>query len=238
MRIKITCPLLVAALAAPVITGCSTVKVTESKAFTSAPASCPATIYVADFDAGVITNQFSSAGATNRLTVIGESLEYGSPGSVWPAQFQAELTDLMAKHIVKDLTKSGYQAVRNSPETPLPSDGWLIRGSFSSVQKGNLPLRAFIGLGAGREDVQVACVIDRLGETNSEPLYEIHMDSSTRNLPGAIFTPMPALLAGRYALDWNDVEKDVKKTATQIANQIDQEIQGQQPKVGSNLAGR
>jgi hypothetical protein len=141
----------------------------------------------------------------------------------------------MARYIVKNLTNAGYPAVRISPETPLPSEGWLVRGSFTSLERGNLPLRAMIGLGAGREDVQVACVIDRLGETTAEPLYEIHTDARTRRLPGAIFTPMPVVMAGRFALDWNDVEKDVKKTAAQIATQIDQQVQGQRPNADTSL---
>jgi len=238
MKQKIVRKLLLAALAAPILTGCSTVKVTESKTFTPTLAPLPATIYVADFEAGVITNEVPSAATTNRLSVVGDSLVYGSPGSVWPAQLQAKLADLMARYIVKNLTNAGYQAVRISPETPLPSEGWLVRGSFTGFESGNLPLRAMIGLGAGREDVQVACVIDRLCETTTEPLYEIHTDARTRKLPGSVFTPDPVAMVGRFALDWNDVEKDVKKTAAQIATQIGQQIRGQQPKAGTSLARR
>ena len=48
MKPSVISPLLLAALAAPLVTGCSTLSVTESKSNTTVPAPRPATIYVAN----------------------------------------------------------------------------------------------------------------------------------------------------------------------------------------------
>jgi hypothetical protein len=114
--------LLLAILSAPIITGCSTVNVTESKSFTSAPAPRPAMIYVADFEASAITNEMTSSASTN------------APGAVCPEKLCAKLADLMAESLVKDLNKAGYEAVRIGPETPPASEGWLVRGSFTAAE--------------------------------------------------------------------------------------------------------
>lgn len=212
--------LLLAALAAPIITGCSTVKVTESKTFTSAPAPRPATIYIANFDSGPITNEITSVAGTSAMV------------QGCPDELHAKLADLMAESLVQGLTKAGYQAVRISPGTPPSCEGWLVQGSFTSVEKGKLALRALVGLGAGREDVQVVCVVDCLSETKPEPLYEVHTEARSGKLPGAVIGPpmlAPVRVVIRFVSCKKDLEEDVKKTAAQIATQIGQQLQGQRP---------
>ena len=207
--------LLLAVLAAPNITGCGTVKVTESKTFASASAPLPATIYVTNFDleAFAIQGKGSSEGSPN------------TPAVARTNNLGAKLADLMAESIMTNLCKAGYRAIRISPETPLSSDGWLLRGSFTSIQKGNLPLRALIGLGAGKTDVQVVCAVDRLSTAPPELMYEIRTDAASGKMPGAMLTPMPGLPVVYFILNRRDLEKNVKKTAAQIAAQIGQQLQ-------------
>jgi hypothetical protein len=192
-----------ATVVAALIGGCYTAKVTESEILTPRPAR-PSTIYVANF-------QCSSA-STNAFQKISDKQ-------------LAELQEALADSLVTDLNKQGYRSVRLSPHAPSPSDGWLVRGRFAKIDKGNPSARALFGFGAGKENVRVICSVDRLSKAQQEPLYELQTEAGTRNLPGSLLTPVPMLIAVRFAKEEDSLEKDVEKTASEIAAQIRQQLQ-------------
>lgn len=201
--------LLVASVAAALILGCNTARITDTKGLTRGPRPRPFTIYVANFD--------FDPKATSLLST--------NPASKISDKQMAEFQEIMSLSLVDYLKKAGSQATRLDAEAPLPRSGWLVRGRFTSMDKGNVSMRALLGFGAGKENVRVVCTVERLSEGESEPLYEFHVEAGTRNFPGTIFMPLPTLIAARYASEEDSLEKDVEKTAVEIAARIQQQFQ-------------
>ena len=108
----------------------------------------------------------------------------------------------------------------------MPSDGWLVRGVFTEVQKGNRLRRSTIRSGLGKKELQVVTCIDKLSGGPLEPLYEIQTDAMSGNAPdaGDLIVVNPAAPVVRRALTGNDLTKSVKRTAKEIAAQMDQQV--------------
>ncbi len=126
------------------------------------------------------------------------------------------------------MTKSGFSAQRLQPGLPAPAEGWLLRGVFVQVQEGNRMRRAMIGLGQGETDLQVVAAIHNLSEGAPKPLYELATDASSGSQVGAAPTLVlgPWGAAARFAMAGQDLEKNVKQTAAQIAARVANYVQG------------
>ena len=72
-----------------------------------------------------------------------------------PEERARQLVALMSKSLL-DLSNAGFQAVRQPPGAPIPTQGWLLRGSFSLVQEGNRLQRSIIGMGMGETDRRIS----------------------------------------------------------------------------------
>ena len=218
---------IVAILGACLMAGCGTAKVTGARDFTAAPAGKPTVVYVADFDLlaqdikhepGILQQRSDSPGPVRRLLP-------GAPKN--PATRARELVDLMSSSLREDLNQAGFSAVRLRPGDSLPADGWFIRGVFTDVQEGNRLRRSLIGFGKGQTDLQVVTGIDNLAQGSPKPLYEIDTDASSSKAPGAAPTIMlgPYGAAARYVMAGQDLERNVKQTASKITAEIVQRVQ-------------
>ncbi len=205
--------------AVSVLTACQSAKVTGQRELAPAAGGKPAIIYVADFELGAENIQHQEgllSGLPGPAGRVGGRLEGASDD---PAARARKLVDVMASSLVKDLTKAGFAAVRLVPGSPLPAEGWLVRGIFAQVQEGNRLSRAMIGLGAGQTDLQVVAGIDNLSQGAPKPLYELDTAASSGKGPGAAPTLIlgPYGAAVRFVTAGKDLEKNVKQTAKQIA---------------------
>ena len=95
MTPKTISQLLLAAIVAPVIAVCSTVKVTESKTFATSPVNRPAMIYVGKFDwePNDLASQSAQTTSTKNLAPV-------------PASKSAKLQVLMAASIAAERNKA------------------------------------------------------------------------------------------------------------------------------------
>jgi hypothetical protein len=199
--------------------GCSTARVTASSAVETV-ATRPAVVYVADFDieASEVKSEPGLAGA-RPLGILPSGplarLRHGDP--------QAEarhLVGLMADTLVADLAKAGLEARRVPPGVSLPSEGWGVRGAFLQVDQGNRLRRAVIGLGAGETRLEVAVAIDALSTAAPAPLYTLDTSAESRKLPGAAVKLNPYVAAARFVLAGNDLDRNIKDTAGEIAKRV------------------
>jgi hypothetical protein len=217
-------------LALGLFTGCQLNKkatVTSQRDYASPATKPPTVICVADFElpAGVIQNEEGVlSGRRGRVGQVADRL-YGKSSD--PETRARQLVALMSKSLLKDLSKAGFQAVRQPPEAPLPTQGWLLRGSFSLVEEGNRLQRSIIGMGVGETDIKVLSCVNDLSQGPPKPLWEIATDANSGNKVGGgatlAFGPYGAAVA--FVRAGQDVEKNVKQTATQIASQVVQHIQ-------------
>ncbi len=209
-------------LAACLLTGCKTAKVTSERDLAPAVGAKPAVIYVADFDLGAQTIQDEDGILSSRPGPLGRVGQRLSGASQNPEARARKLVDLMADSLVKDLTKAGFIATRLVPGAPLPAEGWLLRGVFTEVQEGNRLRRAMIGFATGQTDLQVITGIDDLSQGAPKPLYQLETEASSGKLPGAAPTLVlgPYGAAARFVMAGKDLEKNVGQTAAQIAAQV------------------
>jgi hypothetical protein len=185
MKRRLMSRLLLAVLAAPILAGCSTAKVTGKTSFPTEPITRPAMIYVADFElqAARIQEESGLLPKPDLPDPIRRILPHQTDD---PNEMAVNLVNLMSDSIVMDLAKAGYSATKLAPGQQMPSDGWLVRGVFTGVQEGNKLRRVVIGFGAGKTDLQVVTSVDRLGAGSPlKPLYEVQTDATSGNAPGS-----------------------------------------------------
>ena len=141
-----------------------------------------------------------------------------------PADQAREVQDLMAETIVADLRKKGISARRLSPEEPLPSVGWLVRGGFVEVEEGNRLRRAAVGFGSGAAGVSLHVVAEDLSAPEGLPRVGFDAASEPGKTPGAVVMMNPYAAAAKFALDRDDLEKATEKAAAAIASAVEEAI--------------
>jgi Domain of unknown function (DUF4410) len=216
-----------AALGACLMTGCSSARVTGTQNLSAAPAGKPAVVYVANFElqaenvkktSSVLTPLGRSGPVRNFL--LGQSDD--------PQALADKLVNLMADSIVEELAKAGVTAIRLEPGASLPPTGWLVRGVFTEVQQGNRLRRAVVGLGFGGTDLQVETITDSLSNGAPRPFYQIDTSASSGKAPGAAATIVlsPLSVPVHFVLTRGDLDKNVKKTAAKIADEVSRRVEG------------
>jgi hypothetical protein len=228
-----TIPTLVYCLALTILCGlgCNTAKVTSDVEIAPPASAEPVAVYVADFELGVQGIKHEDGVLSNRQGPVGRIGGRLSGGSSDPAARARQLVDLMANSLVKELSKAGFSARRLPPDAALASRGWLLRGLFTEVQEGNRLRRAMIGWGEGQTDLQVVTTVHDLSQGLPKPLYEIATDASSGTTPGAAPTLVlgPYGAAARFVLAGQDLEKNVRQTAAQIAERLAKRTQQEKP---------
>ncbi|MFO1512834.1 MAG: DUF4410 domain-containing protein [Verrucomicrobiota bacterium] len=188
-------------------------------------------VYVADFEidaANVKTDKAAPPAPPKAPGLLGKVLPPPPGAKKDPQDLARELVELMSTSIVKDLNQAGLTARRVATGDPLPTAGWLVRGVFTNVNQGNQLERAMVGFGKGKTDVQVLVDIAVLAQgTATNQLTEVKIAASSGKTPGS--APMierhPAAVAARFVMAGNDLSKNVKQTASSIAEEVVQRCQ-------------
>ena len=209
------------------LAGCKSAKITGEHSFTSSPAGKPTVIYVTDFELGAQGIKHEEGLLSGRRPV-GPVRSLLSGESKDPEARARQLVELMASSLQKDLTKAGFSALRLPPGEALPAEGWVIRGVFTEVQEGNRLQRVLIGFGRGATDLQVVTSVDDLSQGPPKPLYQVDTDATSGKMPGAAPTIVlgPYGAAARFVISKKDLDKNVKQTASQIADYIAKRVRG------------
>jgi hypothetical protein len=197
------------------LAGCSSAKVVSSEDVAKAPASRPAVVYVADFEEAPGSVQSEGLGSLRPIHSLFEQSKAKS------------LVDLMSNSIIQDLGKKGISAHRVPANSPIPAQGWLVRGVFTKIDEGSRARRAVLGFGSGEDDVEVTASIDDLAAgAPLEPLYMSHTEATSGRMPGAIITRNPYAAAAKFVLAGQDLERSTRETAGKIAEQIATHLNG------------
>lgn len=205
--------------------GCGTAKVSSRQSTAAAPTARPTTIYVVDFDLDV-ANVKSEKGFLPAMPKLpgplGDKLPPPPGAAKDPQKVAREVVDTMSTSLVQKLTAAGFTARRLTSTNSLPNYGWLVRGVFTDVNQGNQLQRAVIGFGLGKTDLQVNIQFDDLTQGPPKPFYELHTTADSGHAPGAGPTIVlgPAGVAARYVIAGQDLNRNVKQTAAQIAEEV------------------
>jgi Domain of unknown function (DUF4410) len=181
-------------------------------------------IYVSDFELEARNVKTGKGG------VIGEVrpgiLEHPRKREEHDPEAQAKkLVDLMSKSIVADLQKRGYKAERLESANAKPTSGAWVHGVFTEVDEGNQRRRAIIGLGAGQATMDLYVTLSDLANPE-KPLYDTDKHEDSGKKIGAVITMNPYVAAAKFVMEKNAPEKEVKKTASQIAAEISKQLDG------------
>jgi hypothetical protein len=217
--------LLVLATVIGALAGCGSARVSGERQVGAAPAGPPAVVYVTDFELDA-SNVHSQRGILPPPPLpppppgLGNVLPKLPGAPVEPAVRARQLVELMATTLVKDLVDTGVTVHRLGPRDQPPSNGWLVRGVFTDVQDGHQLRRAMIGFGAGQTALQVLVAVDDLTRGAPKPMYELDTKADSGTLPGAAITLNPYVAAARFVLSGSDLDRNVRQTAKQIAEQV------------------
>ena len=126
----------------------------------------------------------------------------------------------MAESLTQALRTKGMTAERLRDQN-LPREGWLVQGFFTEVDEGNRLKRAGIGFGKGATSMDLQIAISDLAGSDPRAAFAVFgtVQEPTR-IPGALVTMNPYVAAAKFVLQKNASERDIKKTAEQIADQI------------------
>ena len=209
-------------VAAMLLSGCKSAKVTNETNYAGTNISRPEIIYVTDFQLGVENLHKEEGLVTDRprLPVRVRGILSGSSDS--PEARARELVDLMARSLVADLKKAGFPATRLLPGQAMPAKGWIITGVFTDVQEGNRLRRSMIGLGQGATDVQRVAAVQDLSHGPPQPVQEVETKATSDSAPGGAATIAlgPWGAAARFVHAGQDLEMNIRQTASQIAERI------------------
>lgn len=227
---KIHSILLLAAFA-ETLTGCGTAKIAGRNEIGAAPTMKPAIIYVADFEleADTIKSERGLLPMPGKLPgPLGDMLPHPPGAPKDPQTLAHDLVESMTTSIVKGLAKNGVMSRRLTPDSPIPTNGWLVRGVFTEVNQGNQLRRAMIGFGSGKTDLQVLVDFNDLSQGPPRPFYKVSTTADSGKAPGAAPTIIlgPAGAAARFVIAGQDLNRNVKQTAAKIAAEAAQRTTG------------
>jgi hypothetical protein len=203
-----------------VLFGCGSAKISAEHDMGVGPASPPKMVYVMDFElnasdihsgAGLLSSQHEGPLRTALSELRGHEN---------PAARSKELVELMSKSLLKELRKRNLTASRLGASEAMPVDGLLVRGVFVNVEEGNRLRRAVIGFGSGASGLQVVVSVDDLEQGSLKPLYELDTRAGSGKMPGAVITLNPYVAAAKFVFSGRDLDRNIKKTASKIADYI------------------
>jgi len=192
------------------------VKVKTRMDDTSQPVSPPSVIHIQDFELGYDTDQKDTG---DRGGIVGRVLPRMSRRND-PRRAAGQLVELMSESLVKGFTARGIKAARCIPGALLPGDGWLIRGVFTEMDQGNRAVRAVIGFGAGATEMELYVSISDLAINPDAPFMVFGAEKDPGRAPGAILLMNPYVAAAKFVMQKNASEKDVRKTAERIVEEV------------------
>lgn len=93
---------------------------------------------------------------------------------------------------------------------------------FTDVTQGNQLTRAVIGFGTGKTDLQVVVDINDLTQGPPRRFYELNTTADSGKAPGAGPTIVlgPAGVAARFIIAGQDLNRNVKQTASKIVGEV------------------
>ncbi len=194
------------------------VKLTEEAAPAAVPTDRPTVIYVTDFDlaADAVKTKTGILGGDGPVRGVLQ----GRREDRNPSENAQGLVNLLATSLVAEFSKREAKAMRWSGTDPFPKEGWIVRGQFTEVDEGSRVRRAMIGFGSGKAEMQLHVNVADLAKSPNAPFLVFGTAAESGKMPGAIVMLNPYVAAAKFVMSKNASAKDVKKTASKLAEAI------------------
>lgn len=191
------------------------------------PADKGKVIYVRDFVVASGAFKQDKGGVTGKGYIVPPPPGFPTRKRHDSATAEQKLVNLMTKSLLADLRKAGLSVIWLSPTEARPTEGLVISGVFTEMNEGNQMRRALIGFGAGSSKIELIVTVSDASQPD-QSLYDIVTDKSSGKRPGTM-VPLNAYLGAagfvaKFAITKNAPEKMIKKTASQIATELNRQL--------------
>jgi hypothetical protein len=191
------------------------------------PADKDKVIYIQDFEVDPGAFKQDKGGITGKGFLVPPPPGFPTRKLNDSAAEAQKLVKVMSKSLVADLRKAGLSVIWLSPTEARPAEGLVVSGVFTEMDEGNQMRRALIGFGAGASKIElIVTVADASHPEQSR--YDVATGKSSGKKPGTIVPLNPYLGAAgfvaKFAITKNAPERMIKKTASQIASELNKQL--------------
>jgi hypothetical protein len=219
---------LFALIAAGVLTGCASTKVTMDSMY-GGKLTKPNEILVYNF--AVSPDEVTlDSGISGKL----QSMTSSTPRTDEERAVGRKCADALSNHLVTEIQKLGFTVNRAYSNTQTNSNTLSIKGAFLSINEGNQAERVVIGLGMGRTDVRTLVQAYDINDGKTILATEFGVNARSGSSPGMAETMGVGALTGHLVTSAvvstgvqvgteafsANVEADADRTAKAIANQL------------------
>lgn len=183
---------------------------------TAAPATTPGAamkpkkpVYVQDF-VGSYEPAQSSQGRSGPLSRI-RGARAGQKASQSASELSAD--------IVKEFAAAGFTSKRLDPGAPLPTDGWLVRGTFYATDSGGNIIPTELLGGEQKPNTQLTVSVANLSKDPNAPFIVFGKAEALKG-QGAPVGWNPYVVAAKFVINTVESATDLEKLAKEIVQTI------------------
>ncbi len=137
-----------------------------------------------------------------------------------PGQLPNEVQDLIAKHLVEELSRTVAPAVLVKSPAAAGRDGWVVTGEITKIDEGSRILRMAIGLGVGSTKMETAVAVNA-SRASKRSFLSFSTKGTSGATPGAATNPIPFSSAPTVLFQGQQgISDDSRRTARMIASRI------------------
>ena len=125
----------------------------------------------------------------------------------------------LSKDIVKEFGNAGFVAKRLEPGTPLPVDGWLVRGAFYATDAGGNIIPTELLGGEQKPNTQVSVSVANLAKDPNAPFIVFGKAEALKG-QGAPVGWNPYVVAAKFVINTVESATDLDKLARDIVQTI------------------
>ena len=166
-------------------------------------------VYVQDF-VGSYEPAQSSQGRSGPLSRI-RGARAGQKASQSAGQLSAD--------VVKEFAAQGFTAKRLEPGTPLPTDGWLVRGTFYATDSGGNVIPTELLGGEQKPNTQLTVSVANLSKDPNAPFIVFGKAEALKG-QGAPVGWNPYVVAAKFVINQVESATDLEKLAQEIVQTI------------------
>jgi len=171
-------------------------------------------VYVQDFT-GAYEPAQSSSGRSGPLARI-----RGARANEKASQSASQLSG----DIVKEFQAQGFTAKRLDPKNPLPTDGWLVKGTFYATDSGGNVIPTELLGGEQKPNTQLTVSVANLAKDPNAPFIVFGKAEAIAG-QGAPVGWNPYVVAAKFVINTVESATDLQKLATEIVQTIMQNKQ-------------
>lgn len=193
--------------------------------YTSAPPP-PYVIFVDSFSVQQTASQSDDGGPlSNRPHLLGmfrggeDNTLIGQHKEQQQDELMEKLPGMLQKELIENLAKSIAPAANGNGARAKNWNSWVIMGQFLVIDQGSRAMQAGIGFGAGQSHIEVQAQIYTLRDMNN-PFLTFDSKGASGHMPGAVMMMNPYVAAAKFVMSKKEPEKETKKIAKAIAQEI------------------